>query len=35
GDPERIAATALFLVSPENDFMSGSVISIDGASMTG
>ena len=35
GDPEHIAATAVFLVSPVNDFMSGSIISIDGASMTG
>ena len=30
GDPEEIAATALFIVSPENDFMSGAVVSIDG-----
>ncbi len=30
GDPEEIAATALFIVSPENDFMSGAVLSIDG-----
>lgn len=30
GNPEEIAALALFLVSPENDFMTGSIISIDG-----
>ncbi len=30
GDPEEIAETALFIVSPVNDFMSGAVVSIDG-----
>ncbi|OGL64701.1 MAG: hypothetical protein A3I72_14690 [Candidatus Tectomicrobia bacterium RIFCSPLOWO2_02_FULL_70_19] len=35
GDPEHIAATAVFLVSPENAFMSGSIVSIDGASISG
>lgn len=35
GDPEHIAATAVFLVSPENDFMSGAIASIDGASISG
>ena len=35
GDPVNIAATAVFLVSPENEFMSGSIVSVDGASMTG
>jgi len=30
GDPEEIAETALFIVSPVNEFMSGSVLSIDG-----
>ena len=35
GDPEHIAATAVFLVSPVNDFMSGSIISIDGATASG
>ncbi|MBI3126892.1 MAG: SDR family oxidoreductase [Candidatus Tectomicrobia bacterium] len=35
GDPEHIAATVVFLMSPENDFMSGSIISVDGATMTG
>ncbi len=30
GDPEEIAETALFIVSPVNDFMSGAILSIDG-----
>lgn len=30
GDPEEIAETALFVVSPANDFMSGAILSIDG-----
>ncbi len=30
GDPEEIAETALFIVSPVNDFMSGAVLPIDG-----
>ena len=35
GKPENIAATAVFLVSPANDFMNGAVVEIDGASTTG
>jgi len=30
GKPEDMAATALFLVSPENDFMNGSIVLADG-----
>ncbi len=35
GKPENIAATAVFLVSPDNDFMNGAIVEIDGASTTG
>jgi NAD(P)-dependent dehydrogenase (short-subunit alcohol dehydrogenase family) len=30
GNPENMAATALFLVSPENEFMNGSIVLADG-----
>jgi len=30
GKPENMAATALFLVSPENEFMNGSIVLADG-----
>lgn len=30
GKPETIAAAALFLVSPENDYMSGAIVALDG-----
>jgi NAD(P)-dependent dehydrogenase (short-subunit alcohol dehydrogenase family) len=35
GDPEKIAATALFLVSHDNEFMNGSIIATDGGSSAG
>jgi NAD(P)-dependent dehydrogenase (short-subunit alcohol dehydrogenase family) len=35
GTAKSIAAATVFLVSSENDFMSGAVISIDGAPMSG
>lgn len=35
GTPENIAATAVFLVSPENDFMNGAIVCIDGGSISG
>ncbi len=35
GTAESIAAATVFLVSSENDFMSGAVVSIDGAPMSG
>lgn len=30
GEPETIAAAALFLVSPENNYMSGAIVALDG-----
>jgi len=30
GSPEKIASTALFIVSPANEFMNGAIVSIDG-----
>ena len=35
GDPENIAATALFIVSPDNEFMNGTILSIDGGVTAG
>jgi len=35
GDPENIAATALFVVSPDNEFMNGTILSIDGGVTAG
>jgi len=35
GDPEKIADTALFLVSPSNNFMNGAIVMIDGGITAG
>ena len=35
GDPEDIGATVVFLLSPENSFMNGSVVSVDGGALAG
>jgi len=35
GQPEDIAHGALFLASPESDFVTGSILSIDGGSLAG
>ena len=35
GDPEQIADTALFIVSPSNNFMSGAIVMIDGGITAG
>ncbi|MBI4251298.1 MAG: SDR family oxidoreductase, partial [Candidatus Tectomicrobia bacterium] len=35
GDVENMAATALFLVSPENEFMNGSIVMADGGITAG
>ncbi|MBT3823337.1 MAG: SDR family oxidoreductase, partial [Nitrospinaceae bacterium] len=35
GDPEDIGATVVFLLSPENSFMNGSVVSVDGGAVAG
>ena len=35
GDPEDIAETALFIVSPANKFMSGAIVMIDGGITAG
>lgn len=35
GSADSIATAAVFLVSSENDFMSGAVVAIDGATMSG
>jgi glucose 1-dehydrogenase len=35
GDPEQIAAAAIFLLSPENDFMTGAIVAIDGGALAG
>ena len=35
GDPGQIAAMVLFMVSPENDFMNGAIVPVDGGSMAG
>jgi len=35
GDPGQIAAVVLFMVSPENDFMNGAIVPVDGGSMAG
>jgi 3-oxoacyl-[acyl-carrier protein] reductase len=35
GDPEDIGATVVFLLSPENGFMTGSVVSTDGGAVAG
>ncbi|MFC1491642.1 SDR family NAD(P)-dependent oxidoreductase [Nitrospinota bacterium] len=35
GDPEQMAAAALFIVSPENEFMNGAIVIIDGGSLAG
>ena len=35
GDPENIASTALFIVSPENKFMNGAIVSINGGVSAG
>ncbi len=35
GDPEHIADTALFIVSPSNNFMSGAIVAIDGGITAG
>ncbi len=35
GDPEQIAAAAAFLLSPENEFMTGAIVAIDGGALAG
>ncbi len=35
GDPENIAATVVFFLSPENEFMNGSIVAVDGGSSAG
>lgn len=35
GDPEEIGETVVFLLSPENSFMNGSVVSVDGGAVAG
>ncbi len=35
GDPEQIAAAAAFLLSPENEFMTGAIVPIDGGALAG
>ena len=35
GDPENIASTAVFIVSPENEFMNGAIVSINGGVSAG
>ncbi len=35
GDPENIAATVVFFLTPENDFMNGSIVAVDGGSSAG